>query len=70
MITRRHLLPAAPAFGIAAASAEPSKLLRVGFQKGEPMLVAAKQKRSLETLLNPPGIEVQWVEFQFGPPLL
>jgi NitT/TauT family transport system substrate-binding protein/sulfonate transport system substrate-binding protein len=71
MISRRHLLAVLPAFGIAAAaSAEPSKLLRVGFQKGEPMLVASKRNRAFETLLNPLGIDVQWVEFQFGPPLL
>ncbi len=70
MISRRHLLTALPAFGIATAAAAPSKLLRVGYQKGEPMLVASKQNRTFETLLNPLGIEVQWVEFQFGPPLL
>ena len=72
MISRRHLLAAFPAIGIAAAraSAEPGKLLRVGFQKGEPMLLAAKQNHSLETLLSPLGIDVQWTEFQFGPPML
>ena len=74
MISRRTLLGSLPAAGIgmaaARASAAPSKLLRVGFQKGEPILLAAKQNRSLETLLNPLGIEVQWVEFQFGPPML
>ena len=74
LITRRTLLGSLPAAGTgmaaARASAAPSKLLRVGFQKGEPILLAAKQNRSLETLLNPLGIEVQWVEFQFGPPML
>ncbi len=71
MISRRHLLAALPAFGIAAkVSADPSKLLRIGFQKGEPLLVASKQNRTFESLLNPLGIEVQWVEFQFGPPML
>jgi sulfonate transport system substrate-binding protein len=71
MISRRYLLTALPVLGIAAAaSAEPSKLLRIGFQKGEPMLVASKQNRTFETLLKPFGIELQWVEFQFGPPLL
>jgi ABC-type nitrate/sulfonate/bicarbonate transport system substrate-binding protein len=45
-------------------------VLRVGFQKGEPLLLAARQNRSLETLLNPLGIDVQWIEFQFGPPML
>jgi sulfonate transport system substrate-binding protein len=71
MMTRRHLLAALPAFGIAAnASAQPSKFLRIGFQKGEPMLVASKQNRAFEMLLNPLGIDMQWVEFQFGPPML
>src|ERR1700733_4970870 len=72
LISRRHLLAALPAIGFAAtrASAAPSKLLRVGFQKGEPILLAPKPNRSLETLLNPLGIEVQWIEFQFGPPML
>jgi NitT/TauT family transport system substrate-binding protein/sulfonate transport system substrate-binding protein len=72
MISRRRLLVALPAIGIttAAAADAPSKLLRVGYQKGEPLLLAAKQNRSLEALLSPLGINVQWVEFQFGPPLL
>jgi sulfonate transport system substrate-binding protein len=72
LISRRHLLAALPAIGFAAtrASATPRKLLRVGFQKGEPILLADKQNHSLETLLNPLGIDVQWVEFQFGPPML
>ena len=72
MISRRHLFAALPAIGFAAtrAGAAPSKLVRIGFQKGEPILLAAKQNHSLETLLNPLGIDVQWVEFQFGPPML
>ena len=71
MITRRHLLAAIPALGIIPArAATPGTLLRVGFQKGEPILLAARQNGSLETLLNPLGIEVQWIEFQFGPPML
>jgi NitT/TauT family transport system substrate-binding protein/sulfonate transport system substrate-binding protein len=72
MIARRHLLTTVLALGPAArrASAAPARLLRVGFQKGEPILLIAKQNRSLETLLNPLGIEVQWIEFQFGPPML
>lgn len=73
-ITRRSLLHTAgatlPAFAITAAAAAPGKTLRVGFQKGEPLFVATKQNRSLEKLLNPLGIDVQWVEFQFGPPML
>ena len=74
--TRRALLQtiataaASVSFGRIAA-AVPAKLLRVGFQKGEPIFVAAKQGRYLETLLNPLGVQnVKWVEFQFGPPML
>jgi NitT/TauT family transport system substrate-binding protein/sulfonate transport system substrate-binding protein len=74
MIGRRTLLAALPAVGIGAAArramAVPDKKLHVGFQKGEPILLAAKQNRRLETLLNPLGIDVQWIEFQFGPPML
>jgi ABC-type nitrate/sulfonate/bicarbonate transport system substrate-binding protein len=40
--------------------------LRTGYQKGEPVLVAPKQNRSFETLLQPQGIEVSWLEFEFG----
>jgi len=74
MITRRTLLAALPAVGIGTAATRaigaPGNTLRVGFQKGESILLAARQKRSLETLLTPLGIEVQWIEFQFGPPML
>jgi aliphatic sulfonates family ABC transporter substrate-binding protein len=52
------------------AGATPAKTLRVGFQKGEPTLMLAKAHRTLETALNPAGIAVQWIEFQFGPPML
>jgi len=73
-IRRRLLLTAAPALALLAigrgtAVGAPA-VLRVGTQKGAAILSAARQQRSLETLLNPQGIDVQWVEFQFGPPLL
>ena len=32
--------------------------------------MAERQRRGLETLLNPLGIDVRWAEFQFGPPIL
>ena len=74
MIGRRTVLTAVPALVIAAATmraaAAPEKLLRVGFQKGEPILLAARQDRRLETMLQPLGIDVQWIEFEFGPPML
>ena len=76
-LTRRDVLHAAGIAGMIVSSRRPAqagataaRLLRVGFQKGEPILLAAKQNRSLETLLNPLDIEVQWIEFQFGPPML
>ena len=74
MIGRRTVLTTVPALVIAAATmraaAAPARLLRVGFQKGEPILLAARQNRRLETLLQPLGIDVQWIEFEFGPPML
>jgi sulfonate transport system substrate-binding protein len=74
MATRRHLLSALPALVLAASGkrvhAASTPMLRVGFQKGEPVLVAAKENRSFETLLEPLGIGVSWIEFQFGPPIL
>jgi len=66
------LLPAAVAFGagLGRGAAETAKSLRVGVQKGAALVVAAKQNRTLETLLKPLGVDVQWFEFAFGPPLL
>lgn len=76
MLSRRSavgLLPAALALAVtrarAAGGAVP-KQLRVGFQKGEPVLVTARQNRSFDTLLQPLGVEVTWLEFAFGPPML
>jgi sulfonate transport system substrate-binding protein len=74
MINRRTLIACLPlaatavmtvrAFGAEAAP------LRVGYQKGEPILMAVRDNRALEKLFNPLGINVQWLEFQFGPPML
>ena len=73
MIGRRSLLAGVPLLAAGAARraiAAPAKVLRVGTQKGAGILMAERQRRGLETLLNPLGIEVQWTEFQFGPPAL
>jgi sulfonate transport system substrate-binding protein len=74
MSRRRDLLVGASALAIGGAlrraHAAPAKVLRVGTQKGAAILMAERQQRGLETLLNPLGIEVQWSEFQFGPPIL
>ena len=68
---RRHLLAAGLSIPlIGRARAAETKTLRVGFQKGEPVLMAAKANRDLETRLAPQGIGVQWIEFEFGPPML
>jgi NitT/TauT family transport system substrate-binding protein/sulfonate transport system substrate-binding protein len=65
-------VPAALIGGLMAppARAQSARSLRLGFQKGEPILITAKQNRSLETFLQPQGIDVQWLEFPYGPPLL
>src|SRR5271157_1349237 len=72
---RRQVVAAALSLPLALpaihrARALDSKTLRVGFQKGEPVLMAAKANQALEILLGPKGYAVQWIEFQFGPPML
>jgi sulfonate transport system substrate-binding protein len=71
---RRGLLAGASAIALTGtthrAIAASTKTLRVGTQKGAAILMAERQQRGLETLLNPLGIEVEWTEFQFGPPIM
>jgi sulfonate transport system substrate-binding protein len=67
--TRRTIL----ATVLAAHFIRPARagtVLRMGFQKGEPILIAIKASRTLETLFAPLGWDVTWTEFQFGPPML
>jgi len=45
------------------------KALRVGYQKNG-VLVIARQQAVLEKKLTPFGIDVKWVEFASGPPML
>jgi sulfonate transport system substrate-binding protein len=55
----------------AADAAEARKEFRVGYQKGAAILAIAKQQQVFEKKLKELGVEkVEWVEFQFGPPLL
>jgi sulfonate transport system substrate-binding protein len=71
VIARRTLLTGAAALGLVRrGAASEAKVLRVGTQKGAAILMAERQRRGLESLLNPLGIDVRWAEFQFGPPLL
>ncbi len=73
--SRRRLLAAAASLpltlpAISRARAADSKTLRVGFQKGEGLLMSAKAINALENALGPKGYAVEWIEFQFGPPML
>jgi sulfonate transport system substrate-binding protein len=73
---RRALLIAGLSLSVGASSAtrragaSETRTLRMGFQKGEPVLMAAKANKDLETVLAPKGVNVEWIEFQFGPPML
>jgi aliphatic sulfonates family ABC transporter substrate-binding protein len=78
MMRRRHLIAALPgAFlatpAIAQSPAKPAsgqaRELRVGYQRSGTLLIA-KQQGVLEKRLKPLGVDVKWVEFSFGPPLL
>jgi sulfonate transport system substrate-binding protein len=52
------------------ARAEASvKQIRIGYQKNG-VLVIARQRATLENHFKPLGIEVKWVEFSSGPPML
>jgi sulfonate transport system substrate-binding protein len=45
------------------------KEIRVGYQKNG-VLVIARQRATLENHFRPQGIEVKWVEFSSGPPMM
>ena len=70
MLPRRSLLATLSACAAAPARAGTQGQLRIGTQKGEPVLMAARQNHGFEALLQPLGIAVRWVEFEFGPPML
>ena len=78
-LTRRTLTLTATAAALVAplswsSSAQAQtvpKEVRIGWQKGSPILVLARRQQVLEKRLKTLGIEsVKWIEFQFGPPLL
>lgn len=71
-LTRRGLLVVGAA--VAALPGRPRaqerpREVRIGYQKNG-ILVVAKQQRAIEERLRPLGVEVRWIEFSFGPPLL
>lgn len=43
--------------------------IRIGTQKGG-FFPAVRQRHTVEDVFKPLGIEIKWVDFQFGPPLL
>jgi ABC-type nitrate/sulfonate/bicarbonate transport system substrate-binding protein len=73
MITRRTILtgtlllaslPTIPAW----AEDKPAEI-RIGTQKGG-FFPAVRQRHSIEDAFRPLGIDIKWIDFQFGPPLL
>lgn len=74
--TRRTLIAGAAiallvsmAVASSPVAAQQPKEVRIGFQRAG-IFPAVKQRRTVEDALKPRGIEVKWVEFAFGPPLL
>ena len=45
------------------------KVIRIGTQKGG-FFPAVRQRHTVEDTFKPLGVDVQWVDFQFGPPIL
>jgi len=73
MITRRTIVTGALSLAsLAAVSAraedKPAEI-RIGTQKGG-FFPAIRQRHTIDDAFRPLGIEIKWVDFQFGPPLL
>jgi sulfonate transport system substrate-binding protein len=53
------------------AQADKPDTFRVGYQKGTAILLVSKERGDLDGSLKKSGIaKVDWIEFQFGPPML
>ncbi|CCE08123.1 putative ABC transporter, substrate binding protein; aliphatic sulfonates transporter [Bradyrhizobium sp. STM 3843] len=52
-----------------ARAGDRPKEIRIGTQKGG-FFPAVKARRTIEDAFKPEGIDIVWVDFQFGPPLL
>ncbi len=63
------LLASAVAIPALAQTTQAPKQLRIGYQKNGVLLIA-KQQKLFETRFAPLGMEVKFVEFSSGPPLL
>jgi sulfonate transport system substrate-binding protein len=60
---------AAAAMPLGAHAEGSVKEIRVGYQKNG-VLVIARQQATLEKHFNPLGVDVKWVEFSSGPPMM
>jgi sulfonate transport system substrate-binding protein len=73
MTTRRNIIAGAlilTSLAIAPAQAQEKPAeIRIGTQKGG-FFPAVRQRHTVEDAFKPLGIEIKWVDFQFGPPLL
>jgi sulfonate transport system substrate-binding protein len=75
MNTRRNIIACALVVASLAISHAPSRAqdkpseIRIGTQKGG-FFPAVRQRHTVEDAFKPHGIEIKWVDFQFGPPLL
>jgi sulfonate transport system substrate-binding protein len=73
MISRRHVLAGAASATVALsvpafASDKPAEI-RLGTQKGG-FFPSVRQRGVVEEAFKPLGIDIKWIDFQFGPPLL
>jgi sulfonate transport system substrate-binding protein len=72
---RREFLKLSLGVAAGVAMSSPSraeglpKVIRIGTQKGG-FFPAVRQRHTLEDAFKPLGVDIQWVDFQFGPPLL
>lgn len=72
---RRDFLKLSLAGAAGVALASPSRaeelpnVIRIGTQKGG-FFPAVRHRHTIEDTFKPSGIDVQWVDFQFGPPIL
>src|ERR1700681_1457869 len=72
---RREFLQLSIATAAVAALAAPAYAedrpaeIRIGTQKGG-FFPAVRQRHTVEDAFKPLGIEIKWIDFQFGPPLL
>ena len=72
MITRRHILTTAllltTVLAVPVHAEDKPTEIRIGTQKGG-FFPAVRQRQTLENAFKPLGVEIKWIDFQFGPPL-